>query len=78
MKIRRLPAAALLAAALGTAALASAAPTAAATPTAASFAYIAGYYPSYASCAYAGEHGPWSWYTCFQSGSVWALQVPDG
>ncbi|GAA3070777.1 hypothetical protein [Streptosporangium carneum] len=79
MKIRRLSAAALLAAALGAGMLANAAP-AAATPAATSFAYIVGYYPSYASCSYVGEqgrrNGTWPWYTCFQSGSVWALQVP--
>ncbi|MGJ6969154.1 hypothetical protein ACSDR0_45420 [Streptosporangium sp. G11] len=77
MKIRRPSVALALAVALGTGVLSTAAP---ATAASSAYAVIVGYYPNAASCHHAGgqgvTNGTWPWYTCFQSGSVWALQVP--
>ncbi|MFF3444037.1 hypothetical protein [Streptosporangium sp. NPDC002721] len=79
MRIRRTSAAVALAVALGTGVTVTATPAAAYTHAHA-YATVIGYYPSAASCHQFGQqgvtNGTWPWYTCFQSGSVWALQVP--
>ncbi|MER5625111.1 hypothetical protein ABT061_29165 [Streptosporangium sp. NPDC002544] len=74
--IRRLLVSAAL---VGSALIASTAVALPASATPSAYATIIGYYPSAESCNYFGQQGlgtAWPWYTCFQSGSVWALQVP--
>ncbi|TYB66830.1 hypothetical protein FXF51_17240 [Nonomuraea sp. PA05] len=49
-------------------------------PASAAPVSIYGYYPSAESCNSVGQQGRnnglWPWYTCFQSGQLWALQIP--
>ncbi|MFC4895647.1 hypothetical protein ACFQVD_14945 [Streptosporangium amethystogenes subsp. fukuiense] len=40
---------------------------------------VVGVYPSSVACEAAGQRGlgaVWPWYSCYQSGTVWALWAP--
>ncbi|WP_285587314.1 hypothetical protein [Herbidospora sp. NBRC 101105] len=61
---------------MGIVALGLTAVTLTATPA---HAGVVGYYPSSVSCEAAGQRGlgaVWPWYSCYPSGSVWALWAP--